>query len=138
MPELEPLYQTDSVAAATGATPRQLQWWDEQKILPVPVIDHKRLYRFRDAFTARVILRLGAKHITLRQSGEILTALSNGGGDLMRAAYSSDHILLIGTKTLDVRLTSRGLCYDVLLETEEPMVALDLREEAGGLEKALR
>ena len=38
-----------------GLTARQLQWWDEQGLLPARHEGHKRLYRWRDAVLAGVI-----------------------------------------------------------------------------------
>lgn len=134
----EPLYQTKMVSAATGASERQLQWWDETKVLPVPIVDNKRWYRFRDALAARLIMQLGGKHITLRQSGEILAELSNGGGDLIRVADSDCHILLVNTSgAAGMQLVSRAAVLYRLLDSEEPVVAVDLRYEAAELAKAL-
>jgi len=39
-------------------TPRQLQWWDEQGILPAHHEGHKRLYTKRDAILAGIIVKL--------------------------------------------------------------------------------
>jgi DNA-binding transcriptional MerR regulator len=38
-----------------GLTARQLQWWDEQGLLPARHEGHKRLYGWRDAMLAGVI-----------------------------------------------------------------------------------
>jgi DNA-binding transcriptional MerR regulator len=38
-----------------GLTARQLQWWDEQGLLPARHEGHKRLYSWRDAVLAGVI-----------------------------------------------------------------------------------
>ncbi len=135
----EPLYQTKMVAAATGASERQLQWWDETKVLiPVSITDHKRFYRLGDALAARIIVLLGGKHVSLRQSGEILKELRNGHGDLMRVADSNCHVLLVSTSGSPwMQLVSRAAVLDTLLDSEEPVVAVDLRYLAAELARAL-
>lgn len=138
MPELEPLYPTKTVSAATGASERQLQCWDETKVLlPVSINGHKRLYRFRDALYALLIMVLLSKHLTLKRSAQALSQLK-GEYDLMRRADSDTCILLIGYGSNDVRMTSQaGVAY-WLLESDEPLVAVDLHEESMRLAEALR
>ena len=132
----EPVYGTAEVSAATGATLRQLQWRDEQQFVSVPITGWKREYRFRDALCVHLLNVLAAKDLTFRPAAQALSKLT-GDNDLMRCVDSANHILLIGYGSGDVRLTSRALCYDVMLETEEPMIAVDLRAESMRLAKEL-
>ncbi|KKK74409.1 hypothetical protein LCGC14_2884050 [marine sediment metagenome] len=61
-----------------------------------------------------------------------------GEYDLMRRADSDTCILLIGYGSNDVRMTSQaGVAY-WLLESDEPLVAVDLHEESMRLAEALR
>ena len=48
-------FGSTEVCQRLGLTARQLQWWDEQRLLPAHQEGHKRLYRRRDAVLAGVI-----------------------------------------------------------------------------------
>ena len=132
----ERLYQTKAVSAATGATERQLQCWDETKVLPVPVVKHERRYRFRDALYAGLIMILLSKHLTLKRSAQALSQLK-GEHDLMRCVDSDNCIMLIGYGSNDVRITSHAGIEFVLLESDEPLLAVDLYVASVALAEAL-
>lgn len=51
-------FTTAEVCEMTGATPRQLQWWDERGHLSPARDGRRRLYSERDIATVRKILRL--------------------------------------------------------------------------------
>ena len=132
----EPLYPTKTVADATGASERQLQWWDEHLLVCPDITKWKRRYSFRQALTVKLVMNLRRKHVTLQQCGEVISLLKDER-DLMRAVDSREHILLVGTKTIDVRLVNPHGVLDAMLETEEPVVAVDLRYESAELAEAL-
>ena len=132
----EPLYQTKTVAAATGATERQLQCWDETKVLSVPVVKHERRYRFRDALYAVLIMVLLAKHLTLKRAAQALSQLK-GEYDLMRCVDSDYCIMLIGYASGDVSVVSAAGVVFVLLECDEPMIVVDLRAASVALAEKL-
>ena len=136
MPEPEPVYGTEAVRAATGATRRQLQWWDERGLVEVPINGAKRLYRFRDALYARLLVVLTAKHLTLRRAAQALSQLT-GDNDLMRCVDSDVCVMLIGYATGDVEITSHAWLVFALFESDEPLVAVDLRAESMRLAEAL-
>jgi len=52
------LFGSTELCRRLGLTARQLQWWDEQRILPARHEGHKRLYSRREAVLAGVILQL--------------------------------------------------------------------------------
>jgi DNA-binding transcriptional MerR regulator len=49
---------TNEVAQATGATLRQLQWWDERGYIPVRIVGHRRDWDQRDVRIALILQRL--------------------------------------------------------------------------------
>ncbi len=52
------LFGSAELCRRLGLTARQLQWWDEQGLLPARHERHKRLYAWRDAVLAGVIGKL--------------------------------------------------------------------------------
>lgn len=61
------MISSDKLAAETGATLRQLQWWDERKIL-VPaggISGHKRIYSDEQIDIARRIVALRREGVSL-------------------------------------------------------------------------
>jgi DNA-binding transcriptional MerR regulator len=52
------LFGSAELSQRLGLTARQLQWWDEQGILPAHHEGHKRLYSWRSAVLAGVIQKL--------------------------------------------------------------------------------
>ena len=134
--EPEPFYPTKMVSAATGATARQLQCWDETKVLSVRVVKHERRYRFRDVLYAGLLMILvSTKHLTLKRSAQALSQLK-GEYDLMRCVDRRD-ILLIGYGSNDVELICGAGVLDALLESNEPILAVDLYVVSMRLAEAL-
>ncbi len=136
MPKPELLYGTKAVSRATGASLRQLQWQAERGVILTTVIDHKRLYRFRDALYVRLIVVLDSKHLTLRRAARALSQLK-GDLDLMRCV-DARAILFVGYSSSKIRLVSRAGVLDVLLEAKEPFVAVNPFLESRQLVKALK
>lgn len=60
-------FRTSEVVKLTGATVRQLQWWDDTGLLPVRVVGHMRLYARPDVELVRVVRALRRKGLTIPQ-----------------------------------------------------------------------
>lgn len=74
-PQLQPEFCLTSreMSRQTGATLRQLQWWDEQFILqPVSKDGHRRLYEPRQVATARRLLALSRAGVQVRRCSPYL------------------------------------------------------------------
>ena len=59
-------YTTAEAVHHTGASARQLQWWDEHGVLKPKQQGHSRLYTAEDLERARRILQMRAAHIPLQ------------------------------------------------------------------------
>lgn len=62
----ETSYSTAQVARVTGVTKRQLQWWDDHKLLKPARCKHSRQYGVRDLFAAALFRNLKERGFTLQ------------------------------------------------------------------------
>ncbi len=66
-------FTTAEVSVATGATERQLQWWDEQGILSPTRDGHKRLYSAAQADLVGKLVKLRSAGMWPRRAIKLLT-----------------------------------------------------------------
>jgi len=66
-------YTTLQVSLMSGASLRQLQWWDDHGILCPPVVAHMRLYTANEASNARRIVQLRKAGVSLKQVRNLLS-----------------------------------------------------------------
>jgi DNA-binding transcriptional MerR regulator len=72
---LDQCFSTLEVLRLTGATARQLQWWDEHGVI-VPARDgRRRIYSARDLAEILVVMELRRRHISLQQVRRVLRFL---------------------------------------------------------------
>lgn len=64
-------YTTKQVARLTLVTQRQLQWWDEQKIIAPTMQQHKRRYQPHDVFGVLLIRELKERGFSLSKAKAI-------------------------------------------------------------------
>ena len=75
---LKDCFSTRDVLELTGVTARQLQWWDEQRIV-VPARDGRnRVYSEADLLDILVIEQLGVRSISLARVRRVLRLLACG------------------------------------------------------------
>lgn len=60
------IYSTAQVARVTGVTLRQLQWWDERKLLKAPQVKHSRQYSEREMFAAALFRDLKERGFSIQ------------------------------------------------------------------------
>lgn len=68
----ERTYSSSEVSTLTGATLRQLQWWDERKLVTVRHEGHRRFYTETDRTAVHLIVRLRAKQISIQAIRKVL------------------------------------------------------------------
>jgi DNA-binding transcriptional MerR regulator len=62
----EPVLRTKEIARMFGISLRQLQWWDERKIISPVQEGHSRLYSEQDAITVGIVSELRNKGLRLQ------------------------------------------------------------------------
>lgn len=66
-PEPPPrVYSSNDIADATGASLRQLQWWDEARLIQPKHIGHTRVYTKTQMLEAHVVMELRKKGYSLQ------------------------------------------------------------------------
>lgn len=69
------VYSSADVSRLAGVSLRQLQWWDEQKVVSPGHEGHKRLYRMEDLVQVAVIAELRRKGFSLQKIRRVLRFL---------------------------------------------------------------
>jgi len=135
-------FSTSRVLALTGATARQLQWWDEH-FLVVPTREgRKRLYSASDLADILVILELRRRHISLQQVRKVLRFLRNKLharlADLVLEEPEHplpDYHLLIDGNRLYLETDTRQI-FDLLKHAEQAVFLISLSATAKKLQVA--
>jgi len=122
-------FTSREVVDLTGITPRQLQWWDERKIV-IPGRDgHRRLYSFEDLSEVAVICELRRKGFSLQRVRKVIRFLQREFSKRLAETVSgtSDYHLLTDGKTLYLE-TSPQQIVDILKNSRQPMLAVCLSD----------
>jgi DNA-binding transcriptional MerR regulator len=122
-------FTSREVVALTGITPRQLQWWDERKIVAPAREGHRRLYSFEDLTEVAVICELRRKGFSLQRVRRVIRFLQREFSKRLAETVSgtSDYHLLTDGKTLYLE-TSPQQIVDILKNSRQPMLAICLSD----------
>ena len=123
-------FSSNDVIALTGITARQLQWWDEQKIVSPSRVGHRRVYNWDELVTVAVICQLRRRGFSLQRMRKVIFFLQKEfGTDLAASVNSSSeyHLLTDGTH-LYLRTTARQV-VDLLKNARQPMFDICLSDE---------
>jgi DNA-binding transcriptional MerR regulator len=122
-------FSTREVVELTGATARQLQWWDEQRVV-VPVRDgRKRVYSHADLIDILTIEELRRRRISLQQIRRVLRFLRSEFrarlADLV-GGLREQHLLLDGKRVY--LETDANQIVDLLRNTRQPVLLVCLSD----------
>ena len=126
---LKDSFSTSDVLDLTGVTARQLQWWDERRIV-VPARDGRnRVYSAADLVDILVIGQLRQRSISLVQVRRVLrllrTELRMRLSDLV--AGSREYHLLLAGKRIFLETDSKQI-IELLRNTMQPMLLISLSD----------
>lgn len=91
-------YSTKQVAQRTGATIRQLQWWDEKEIIKPEIRGRRRYYSPDQVAEAQLLVKLFDKGVSLQKSRGVVDTLRK-----YRPSYD-----FLGVKTIYVLVNQDG------------------------------
>ncbi len=122
-------FSTREVMQLTGISARQLQWWDERRIVVPGREGRRRVYSSSDLVELLVIEELRQRHISLQQVRRVLRFLRR---DLkMRLADlvegRSEHHLLLDGKHIYLETEAQQV-IDLLRNARQPMFLLCLSD----------
>ena len=136
-----PHFTSAEVVQITGITPRQLQWWDEQKIVVPARSGRNRAYTPEDLAELAVMCELRRKGFSLQQLRRVVRFLKKEfGRSLYETASSSveshphgpnssgpEYHLLADGHNLFLR-TSATQVVDLLKNASQPLLAVCLSD----------
>lgn len=113
----------------TGITPRQLQWWDERRVVVPAREGHRRLYSMEDLAEVAVICQLRRKGFSLQRVRKVMRFLQKELGKRLAETVSgaSEYHLLTDGRSLYLE-TSPQQIVDLLRNARQPMLAVCLTD----------
>jgi DNA-binding transcriptional MerR regulator len=122
-------FTSRDVVSLTGITPRQLQWWDERRIV-VPAREGRcRLYSMEDLAEIAVICQLRRRGFSLQRVRKVMRFLQREFGKRLAETVSgaSEYHLLTDGKTLYLETSPRHI-VDILKNARQPMLTVCLSD----------
>lgn len=118
-------FTSRDVVELTGITPRQLQWWDERRVVVPAREGHRRLYSMEDLAEVAVICQLRRKGFSLQRVRRVMRFLQREFGKRLADAVSgtSEYHLLTDGRTLYLETSPRQI-VDILRNARQPMLAV--------------
>jgi len=122
-------FTSREVVALTGISLRQLQWWDERRIV-VPLREgHRRIYSLDDVAEVAVLCELRQRGFSLQKIRRVLRFLQKELGrrlvETVRAA--SEYHLLTDGRHIFLEDSARGV-VDLLKNARQPMLSVCLSD----------
>jgi DNA-binding transcriptional MerR regulator len=118
----EERYKSNQVSRISGVSLRQLQWWDERKVVSPRQDGHKRVYTPEEVVEISVIAELRRKGFSLQKIRRVLKYLQKEMGKRLGDAVASEseiHLLTDGKSILLEESADRII--DVLKNARQPM-----------------
>ncbi len=132
-------FTSNELMALTGITARQLQWWDERRIVVPERRGHRRMYAWDQLVTIAVIGQLRCRGFSLQRVRKVIRLLQQEFSTSLAAtvrAASEYHLLTDGTH-LYLRTSARQV-VDLLKNARQPMLDICLSDEVRRVRAELR
>jgi len=122
-------FTSRDVVALTGITPRQLQWWDERRIVVPARKGRRRLYSMEDLAEVAVICQLRRRGFSLQRVRKVMRFLQREFSKRLAETVSgaSEYHLLTDGKTLYLETSPRQI-VDILKNARQPMLTICLSD----------
>jgi DNA-binding transcriptional MerR regulator len=126
---MEQGFTSAQVVKLTGITPRQLQWWDERKVVVPQREGRRRLYSGEDLTEIAVICALRRKGVPLQRVRRIMKFLQKEFGRRLAEAVGSgaDYHLLTDGKRIYLENSQRQV-IDILKNSRQPLLGICLND----------
>lgn len=130
-------FSTREVLRLTGTTARQLQWWDEKRIIVPDRDGRRRLYSAEDLIEIQVIKELRQRRICLAVVRRVLKFLRRETGVRLSklASGKSEYHLLLDGKNLYLETDTRQI-VNLIRNTTQPVFVICLSEAVRRVEVA--
>ena len=131
--KLKKSYSAREVAALTGLTARQLQWWDARQLLSASVASRptaaggftERRYSPVDLYELSALAELRRRGFTVQRIRKILTVLREQFNIRLFDAIGEDGPVTLMLDGVDIYArTETGAFYNLLQSPEQPLLVL--------------
>ncbi len=121
-PVVQESYTSSDVARISGVSLRQLQWWDERKVVSPRQDGHRRVYQQAEVMEVSVIAALRRKGFSLQKIRRVLRYLQKEMGKRLADAVASDNEVHLLTDGKNIYLEeSNDRVVDLLKNAKQPM-----------------
>lgn len=132
-------FTSSEVMALTGISARQLQWWDEKKIVVPARSGHRRVYSWDDLVTVSVICDLRRRGFSLQRMRKVIRFLKHEFGRSLAETVSgsSEYHLLTDGSDLFLENSPQQI-VNILKNARQPMLAICLNDAVRRVRAELR
>ncbi|MBM3783038.1 MAG: MerR family transcriptional regulator [Acidobacteria bacterium] len=124
-------FTSSEISVITGVSLRQLQWWDEQKVVSPRHEGHKRIYLTEEAIEIAVIAELRRKGFSLQKIRRVLRFLQKEMGKRLSEILSADSDWHLVTDGKSIFLETNGTTIiDILKNADQPMFLVCVTDQA--------
>ncbi|MCC7496849.1 MAG: MerR family transcriptional regulator [Bryobacterales bacterium] len=127
----ERTYPSSEVSRIAGVSLRQLQWWDERKVVSPRHEGHRRVYSLEEVVEITVIAELRRKGFSLQKIRRVLRFLQREMGKRLVNVFSSDSDLNLVTDGKSIYLEeNQSRVIDILKNARQPMFLVSVTDQA--------
>jgi DNA-binding transcriptional MerR regulator len=127
----ERTYTSSDVSRIAQVSLRQLQWWDERKVVSPRHEGHKRVYHPEEVIEVTVIAELRRKGFSLQKIRRVLRFLQREMGRRLSEVLSGEHALHLVTDGKSIYLEdSSERIIDILKNAKQPMFLVCVSDQA--------
>ena len=131
----ERTYSSSEVADVAGVSLRQLQWWDERKVVSPRHEGHKRVYQPEEVIEITVIAELRRKGFSLQKIRRVLRFLQREMGKRLSDVLQSQSDLHLVTDGKSIYLEDQqDRIIDILKNAKQPMFLVCVSDQVRRLD----
>src|SRR3954467_3218441 len=132
-------FTSAEVMARTGITARQLQWWDERRIVVPAREGHRRLYSIDDLAEVAVICDLRRRGFSLQRVRKVMRLLQKEFKKRLvdTVSVGSDMHLLTDGNRIYLENSAQQV-IDILKNCRQPMLAICLSDTVRQIRSEIR
>jgi DNA-binding transcriptional MerR regulator len=133
-----PSFTSTDVSTITGVSLRQLQWWDEKKVVSPRQEGHRRLYLTEEVLEISVIAELRRKGFSLQKIRRVLRFLQKNIGKRLAEVVDvrSDLHLVTDGKNIYLEDNSNTI-IDILKNARQPMFLVCVSDQVRRIQATL-
>jgi DNA-binding transcriptional MerR regulator len=135
LPNGQRTYTSTDVAKIAQVSLRQLQWWDERKVVSPRHEGHKRIYNSEEVIEITVIAELRRKGFSLQKIRRVLRFLQREMGRRLADVMASDSKLHLLTDGKSIYLEEQqDRIIDLLKNARQPMFLVCVSDQVKRLD----